>query len=59
MLSDGSIKKKVAGAADRSRDRSQRASSDPQIKEVYACQDREEPVREHTHAQEQEHGCVY
>uniref|UniRef100_A0A672NMC5 Rho/Rac guanine nucleotide exchange factor 18 n=1 Tax=Sinocyclocheilus grahami TaxID=75366 RepID=A0A672NMC5_SINGR len=39
---NGSIKKKVAGAAGRSRDRSQRASSDPQLKEVYACQDRDE-----------------
>ncbi|XP_016351133.1 rho guanine nucleotide exchange factor 18-like isoform X2 [Sinocyclocheilus anshuiensis] len=39
---NGSIKKKVAGAASRSRDRSQRASSDPQLKEVYACQDRDE-----------------
>uniref|UniRef100_A0A8C1CMP5 Rho/rac guanine nucleotide exchange factor (GEF) 18b n=2 Tax=Cyprinus carpio carpio TaxID=630221 RepID=A0A8C1CMP5_CYPCA len=38
---NGSIKKKVPGAAGRSRDRSQRASSDPQIKEVYTCQDRD------------------
>lgn len=50
VKSDGSIKKKVAGAAGRSRDRSQRASSDPQLKEVYACQDRDELVREHIHA---------
>ncbi|XP_059425240.1 rho guanine nucleotide exchange factor 18-like isoform X1 [Carassius carassius] len=39
---NGSVKKKVAGAAGRSRDRSQRASSDPQLKEVYTCQHREE-----------------
>ncbi|XP_058616183.1 rho guanine nucleotide exchange factor 18-like isoform X1 [Onychostoma macrolepis] len=39
---NGNIKKKVAGAASRSRDRSQRASSDPQLKEVYACQDQDE-----------------
>ncbi|XP_042604714.1 rho guanine nucleotide exchange factor 18-like isoform X2 [Cyprinus carpio] len=39
---NGSIRKKVAGATGRSRDRSQRAISDPQLKEVYACQDRDE-----------------
>ncbi|XP_043078480.1 rho guanine nucleotide exchange factor 18 isoform X3 [Puntigrus tetrazona] len=39
---NGSIKKKVAGAAGRTRDRSQRASSDPQLKEVYSCQDQDE-----------------
>uniref|UniRef100_A0A673IB62 Rho/rac guanine nucleotide exchange factor (GEF) 18b n=1 Tax=Sinocyclocheilus rhinocerous TaxID=307959 RepID=A0A673IB62_9TELE len=48
-IPNGSIKKKVPGAAGRSRDRSQRASSDPQLKEVYTCQDRDELVREHTH----------
>ncbi|XP_050950682.1 rho guanine nucleotide exchange factor 18 isoform X3 [Labeo rohita] len=42
LAKNGSIKKKVAGAAGRTRDRSQRASSDPQIKEVYACQDQDE-----------------
>ncbi|XDV22597.1 hypothetical protein PO909_027462 [Leuciscus waleckii] len=40
---NGSIKKKVPGASGRSRDRSQRASSDPLLKEVYACQDKDEP----------------
>ncbi|KAK2906788.1 hypothetical protein Q8A67_005773 [Cirrhinus molitorella] len=39
---NGSIKKKVPGAVGRARDRSQRASSDPQIKEVYACQDHDD-----------------
>ncbi|XP_026091431.1 rho guanine nucleotide exchange factor 18-like isoform X3 [Carassius auratus] len=38
---NGSIKKKVPGAGGRSRDRSQRASSDPQLKRVYTCQDRD------------------
>ncbi|XP_051978055.1 rho guanine nucleotide exchange factor 18-like isoform X1 [Xyrauchen texanus] len=38
----GSVKKKLSGAAGRSRERSQRASSDPQLKEVYACQDQDE-----------------
>ncbi|XP_016362839.1 rho guanine nucleotide exchange factor 18-like [Sinocyclocheilus anshuiensis] len=42
LPTNGSIKKKVPGAAGRSRDRSQRASSDPQLKEVYTCQDRDE-----------------
>ncbi|XP_077082200.1 rho guanine nucleotide exchange factor 18 isoform X4 [Siphateles boraxobius] len=37
-----SIKKKVPGASGRSRDRSQRASSDPLLKEVYMCQDQHE-----------------
>uniref|UniRef100_A0A672QKS7 Rho/Rac guanine nucleotide exchange factor 18 n=1 Tax=Sinocyclocheilus grahami TaxID=75366 RepID=A0A672QKS7_SINGR len=41
LSTNGSIKKKVPGAAGRSRDRSQRASSDPQLKEVYTCQDRD------------------
>ncbi|XP_051551427.1 rho guanine nucleotide exchange factor 18-like isoform X2 [Myxocyprinus asiaticus] len=39
---NGSMKKKLSGAAGRSRERSQRASSDPQLKEVYACQDQDE-----------------
>ncbi|XP_067271766.1 rho guanine nucleotide exchange factor 18-like isoform X2 [Pseudorasbora parva] len=40
---NGSIKKKVPGASGRSRDRSQRASSDPLLKEVFMCQDQDEP----------------
>lgn len=40
---DGSIKK-ASGATGRSRDRSERASSDPQIKELYACQNQDELV---------------
>ncbi|XP_067252524.1 rho guanine nucleotide exchange factor 18 isoform X2 [Chanodichthys erythropterus] len=40
---NGSIKKKVPGASGRTRDRSQRASSDPLLKEVYTCQDQDEP----------------
>ncbi|XP_056614215.1 rho guanine nucleotide exchange factor 18 isoform X2 [Triplophysa dalaica] len=39
---NGSVKKKVSGAAGRSRDRNERASSDPQIKEAYAFQIQEE-----------------
>ncbi|XP_073700369.1 rho guanine nucleotide exchange factor 18 [Garra rufa] len=39
---NGSIKKKAPGAVGRTRDRSQRASSDPQIKEVYTRQDHNE-----------------
>ncbi|XP_056303689.1 rho guanine nucleotide exchange factor 18-like isoform X1 [Danio aesculapii] len=39
---NGSIKKKGPGAGGRTRDRSQRASSDPQLKEVFSCQDHDE-----------------
>ncbi|TRY92520.1 hypothetical protein DNTS_004172, partial [Danionella cerebrum] len=38
----GSVKKKPVGASGRTRDRSQRASSDPQIKEVFACHNQDE-----------------
>ncbi|XP_051549371.1 rho guanine nucleotide exchange factor 18-like isoform X1 [Myxocyprinus asiaticus] len=39
---NSSMNKKLSGAAGRSRKRGQRASSDPQLKEVYAYQDQDE-----------------
>ncbi|KAG1945949.1 rho guanine nucleotide exchange factor 18-like isoform X1 [Pimephales promelas] len=43
ILPKNSSIKKVPGVSGRSRDRSQRASSDPLLKEVYTCQDQDEP----------------